>query len=293
MRYKMAPFLMSALQKNTAIVPMLFTKQFFCDSSRSLHHPAGLGKCDFGDCYDRATHPPTSIALQSWGIPTTAIGVLLSSMQTMQDVLKTGFGESTNSYGGTTSSPNSGLGQGSGASPPAFMALSSLTVNAYGQMGHGTRIQSSYISCLFHLSTVMYVDNTNLLHWPLSSGTEPEELITHVQQATLDYGSLAQASSGILKEKKCLVYFLDYKFIHGHAQMRTLEDLPPPRAYITDKGWTYPSHICFPQPTGPDASIKTHDISTVWKTLGVQFSPAGNSSSHINHMLQSVCNRQS
>ena len=106
----------------------VLTKQFFCDSSRSLHHPAGLGECDFGDCYDRAAHPPTSIALQSWGIPASAIRILLTSMRTMQYVLKTGFGESTETYGGTNTSPNSGLGQGSGASPPGFMALSSLIV---------------------------------------------------------------------------------------------------------------------------------------------------------------------
>ena len=109
----------------------VLTKQFFCNSSRSLYHPEGLGECDFGDCYDRAAHPPTSIALQSWGIPMAVIRVLLTSMQTMQYVLKTGFGESAGSYGGTATSPNSGLGQGSGASPPGFMALSSLIINAY------------------------------------------------------------------------------------------------------------------------------------------------------------------
>jgi hypothetical protein len=47
----------------------------------------------------------------------------------------------------------------------------------------------------------MYVNDTNLLHWPPSFGAEPDELIAHVQQATMDYGSLAQASSGILKEE--------------------------------------------------------------------------------------------
>jgi hypothetical protein len=133
-------------------------------------------------------------------------------------VLKTGFSESTDSYGGTTSSPNLGLGQGSGASPPKFMALSLLIVNAYCRMWHGARIPLSYVFCTFHLSVVMYVDNTDLVHWPPSSGTSPEELIAHAQQATMDNGRLAQASGGILKEKKCLVYFLDYKFIaatHG------------------------------------------------------------------------------
>ncbi len=88
----------------------ILTKQFFCDSSRVLHHPAELGECNFGDCYDQATHPPTSITLQSWGIPKPAICVLLSTMQTMHYVPKPGFGESFSSYGGTATAPNSRLG---------------------------------------------------------------------------------------------------------------------------------------------------------------------------------------
>jgi hypothetical protein len=47
----------------------ILTKQFFCDSSCSLHHLAGLRKCDFGDCYDHAENPLTSIVLESLGIP--------------------------------------------------------------------------------------------------------------------------------------------------------------------------------------------------------------------------------
>ena len=40
----------------------------------------------------------------------------------------------------------------------------------------------------------MYVDNTNLLHWPESPVTDPGTLIQHVQTATTDYGHLAQAT---------------------------------------------------------------------------------------------------
>jgi hypothetical protein len=189
----------------------VLTKQFFCNSSWCLHHPAGLRECNFGDCYNRAAHPLTSIALQSWGISKSAIQVLLITMQAMQYFLKTGFGESTDSYGGTSTSPNLGLRQGSGASPPGFLVLSSLIINAYRRMGHGAKISLSYARRLFHLTAVMYVNN--LLHWPACSITKPEELVAHVQRATADYGRLAQASGGILKEKKCSVYFLDYKFV--------------------------------------------------------------------------------
>jgi hypothetical protein len=112
----------------------ILTKQLFYNSSRTLHHPAGLGECNFGDCYAHAAHTPTSITIQSWSIPKSAIRVLLSSLQTMQYGLKTRFGKSEECYEGTDSSPTFGLGQGSGASPPAFIALSSLTINSYCPM---------------------------------------------------------------------------------------------------------------------------------------------------------------
>ncbi len=124
-------------KKNSHCNYAVLMKQFFCDSLRVLHHPTGLGECNFGDCYDRAAHPPTSIALQSWGIPKPAIRVLLNTMQTMQYVLKTGFGESTCTYGGMTAAPNLGLRQGNGTASPGFLALSSLIVNAYRRLGHG------------------------------------------------------------------------------------------------------------------------------------------------------------
>ena len=207
-------------------------------------------------------------------------------MQLMQYVLKTGFRESANSYGGTSDSPLSGLGQGSGASPPAFVALSSLIINAYRGMGHGAHVLTSCSACLFVLSVVMYVNNTDLLHWPESSTCDPDGLIHHVQTATTDYGRLAQASGGILKEKKCSVYFLAYKFVRGRAGLMSLDDLPTPATYVMDGDQLYPSHISIPQPEGPDAPITTHEVATASKMLGVHFSPAGNSAVHVGHMVQ-------
>ncbi len=55
-------------------------------------------------------------------------------------------------------------------------------------MGHGAKILSSFLCCLFRLTAAMYVDDTNFLHWPKLSSTNPDDLIAHVQNATTDYG---------------------------------------------------------------------------------------------------------
>jgi hypothetical protein len=48
----------------------------------------------------------------------------------------------------------------------------------------------------------------------------------------------------------------------------------------------YLSHIVIPQPDGTEMPIITHVVMTASKMLGVHFSPAGNSTTHIEHMVQ-------
>jgi hypothetical protein len=88
---------------------------------------------------------------------------------------------------------------------------------------------------LFVLAAVMYVNDTDMLHWPPSPHSSPEELIEHVQQATMDWGNLTQASGGILKAQKCSAYFMDYKFNRGRAKMKSRRDLPEPTQYISEE----------------------------------------------------------
>jgi hypothetical protein len=87
-----------------------------------------------------------------------------------------------------------------------------------------------------HPCCSMYVVDTNLLHWPVSPSTDPDELVAHVQRATTDWTHLAQASGGILKDKKCSVYFLDYKYTNGRAKIKSIHDLPAPSQYLSKNG---------------------------------------------------------
>jgi hypothetical protein len=87
------------------------TKIFICNKSRIHHHDACIAGNNFGDCYDRAAHPIAAISLQSFGVPQPAINVLLETMDTMRFHLRTGFGESKISYGGTHEERLAGYGQ--------------------------------------------------------------------------------------------------------------------------------------------------------------------------------------
>ena len=129
-------------------------KIFICNESRIHHHDAVLEGCDFLDCYDRIAHNVAGVSLRAWGVPQPAINILLETMETMRFFLRTGFGESTQSYGGTHEERLAGFGQGNAASGPGFTALSSLIVNAYLRDGYGAQIYSSFYKRLLILAAL-------------------------------------------------------------------------------------------------------------------------------------------
>ena len=141
-----------------------------------------MGGSDYGDCYNRVAHLAASLTFQGWGISRSACRVLQIALQTMHYCLRTGFGKSTQTYGGTTDNPYQWYDQGNCASPSGFAALGALAVNAYRCMGHGDKLTSSYTARMFILAAVMFVDDTDLLHWAPSHTTTPDELVTKSRQ---------------------------------------------------------------------------------------------------------------
>jgi hypothetical protein len=86
-------------------------------------------------------------------------------MEPKRFYIRTGFGKSKTLYGSTHEERLAGNGQGNASAGPGFTPMSSPIVNAYICDGFGARIYSSYYKQLLLLVTMMYVDNTDLIHW--------------------------------------------------------------------------------------------------------------------------------
>ncbi len=274
-------------KKGSNCINAVMTKIMFCDESRTHHHPTCIGGNDFADCYDRMAHPPASIALQSFGLPRPAIRVLLIAMQTMRFFLRTGFGESTKSYGGSVDNPTLSLGQGNAAAGPTFLAISSLIVNAYLRQGHGARTTTSITNRLVILAAVLYVDDTDSIHMAPKVTDSPTELIQHAQKSTDAWGGLSIATGAAMKPEKCYAYFMTYTVRGGHHILESIDDLPTPSAQIPQgDDESLPSHLSVPLPDGTRAPIPTLPPTTASLMLGVWFGPASRGTKHMNEMCK-------
>ncbi len=257
------------------------------DKSRIHHHPMCIGGNDFGECYDRVAHTPASIALQSWGVPCPAIKVLLLAMQTMRFFLWMGYGEFTDSYGGTYEDRTLEFGQGNSAAGPGVLALSAHIVNAYIRDGHGAHLQTSFTDCLFVLASVIYVDDTDLPNVTDLVMATPRELIDHTQKSTNAWGGLAIAAGTALKPKKCFTYFMVYRFTNDRASMGSTSQLLPPTFLIPQiEGPPLPLHLTVPLPDGISAPIPSLPVTTASLMLGIWFGPYSRGTIHILDMYR-------
>lgn len=248
-------------------------KLFHYDRARVLHHTAAIESVDLHSCYDSVAHPVASIALQAFSISIMMIKVMLSALQTMKFFLRTGFGDSKSFFGGTDSSPYGGLGQGNGAAPPAFTAVSTLLIMAFVAMGHGNEVECAITGFCFSIAAIMYVDDTDLLTWARSSCASDEEFRQQVQDAVTDWTKLVLATGGALRPDKCFWYWIAFRFKNGIPYYRSLRELPK-------------EPILVPMRDGSLEPIELKQFDDATVTLGVPQCPAGTPDAQLSKMKQ-------
>ena len=187
--------------------------------------------------------------------------------------------------------PFAGSGQGSTWIPPGFGALSSIAINTYKRADSGAKITSAYFSRVFLLAAVMYVGDTDLLHWADKPETSDEKLIKKVQHEVFLWGSIVQATNRILKALNCSLFLLMYKWQDDREKLQTLRDLPEPQCEITiptpegQDDLVCPSHVSVPQPHGSSLPICTHEITNAVKMLGYYHSLDAKKSKHVEEII--------
>ena len=245
-----------------------------CDMSRTQHRTAAIASVDLADCYDSVAHPIVSIALQSFKVRVEMVAMMLSVIQKMSWHLRTTFGQSKTSFGGTTADPSMGIGQGSTAAPPAFTGQSTIMVNGYKTLGHGAEIYGAWTGDLMKLAALLYVDDSDLLHM-FKEVMSDDEFLEKVQRATDDWGGIVKATGGSLKPAKCFWYLMSYKFNkNGTVRLKGLSELPQ-------------TELTIPQENGSKVAIQLKSVSVSEKKLGVYTCPDGDFSDQLAYISKS------
>lgn len=236
-------------------------KNLSTDNSRILHNSFAIVSADLDQCFDRSNGAIAGLAARAHGVSEKSTKLMLNTMQLMQYFVKSGFGIAKEpSFGGSEDDRLMSLGQGSGAAPIGMRNIITLTDNAYKRLGHGMDLKSSITQRLFLLASIIYVDDTDLLHWADFYGMSDEDFVEKIQKGLHDWGMLVQASGGSLKQSKSFWYLLSWKFTNGKPILKPQSALPS-------------SPLLIPQPDGSTLPIPRKENDHTEKTLGVWNNP--------------------
>ncbi len=101
---------------------------------------------------------------------------MLCVLKTMSWYLTTAFGQSKISFGGTALDPSMGLGQSNGAAPLGFLAVCTLMISVYCNLGHGVTFIGAWAQDAFTLAGVLFVDDSYLFHMAIRMPSDKEFL---------------------------------------------------------------------------------------------------------------------
>jgi hypothetical protein len=202
-------------------------KNLVCDNARILHNSFAITSVDLDLCFDRSAGPIAEVAARTHKVSRQSIHLMLTTMQLMEYFIKSGFGiAKEQTFSGSATVRLMGLGQGSGAAPIGMRSMITLVDNAYKRLGHGMNAKYSLADRIVLLAAIIYVDDTDLLHWAKFYGVSDEAFMADIQRGVNDWGMLVQATGGSLEQSKSFWYLLSWKFVRGKPTIKSEAELP-------------------------------------------------------------------
>jgi len=191
-----------AKRGNKAIETAL-VKVLFFDHIRQNKQPGVLFASDLMQCFDRMAHPVCSLVSRRMGVPKSVIKCMLLTIQQMSHRVRTGYGDSSFTYGNDTEHPLQGGGQGNGASLPLWLAISCILIAMLEDRVIGVRLQTAITLQIISYIAIMYVDDTDILLSDITGTDSLDDVFYRTLRAARTWDEAVLASGGAVRPEKC------------------------------------------------------------------------------------------
>jgi hypothetical protein len=115
-------------------------------------------------CYNLIGYTPASLCMQRQGVPKPAVQCLFTTLQNAIQCIRTAYGDSDISYGGSGwTKPMHGIGQGNGGGPPIWAIISSTLLNILRSKGYGLTMITPIMRQLLSFVGYSFVDDTDII----------------------------------------------------------------------------------------------------------------------------------
>jgi len=211
--------------KQKSAVAQCLNKLLFYDYICFRKQPAALCSNDAKSCYDCIVLLIAALCLCRLGASTTSITSMISTLYQMEHHICTSFGDSTKAGNHKQwGKPIAGIGQGNGAGPQIWAAVSSLLFEPLQQQGYFTHIIGAMSLQAHKLMGFAFVNDTDLCVTHPSNSIK--QVASHMQGSITTWEGLLHATGGALVPDKCFWYLIDFESCHGKWTYCSVEDSP-------------------------------------------------------------------
>jgi hypothetical protein len=246
----------------TTMDPIMLT-QATNDLCRILKHNIARFDNDASACYDRIIVALAMLAARRCGMPANAIRSHAETLQFMRYSVKTHYGVTKDSYTGTPFEPLFGTGQGSGASPAAWLSLVVVIMNTIDKViSDRMRFTSIDGSCTHSRLMDAYVDDTAIGITSGEDNVNMDTLIGKLERAAQTWEQLLFYSGGALNLSKCSWSIMYWEWLNGEPTLKE-----PGQANATVQLTQEGSSVT--------TTIRNQSTQEAQRLLGVYLSPTG------------------
>ncbi|CAJ1934702.1 unnamed protein product [Cylindrotheca closterium] len=248
-------------RKQHQSIDLALSKRLIWDSIILERRSSGWISNDAKSCFDRIVHWVAKTALRRFGLPVTVTNLMFDILAKAKHRVRTGFGDSDRTFGPTGDVPFQGCGQGNGAGPCIWVAISAILIDAMEAEGFGYKSRTALTNEEFFASCFCFVDDTDVMESNDNVETTGEDLLPSVQSALdLWLGSIS-ATGGAIYPAKSFWWLIDFKW------------RPSSGTRVFRRKAEMPGKLTLQDPTGPWATLRRLQPDEAERTLGVMMAP--------------------
>ncbi len=96
-----------------------------------------------------------------------------------------------------------------------WAVISICILRTQGKKGHGAKFLCPITKLQHHLSAILLVDDTDLLHINLTKDESVEDVHVAIQESVNSWGNLLIATGRVLQPSKCIYSIILFKWTNG------------------------------------------------------------------------------
>ena len=199
-------------RKQHQSIDLAVSKRLVWDLLFLQRRSAGWISNDAKSCFDRVVHSIAKIALLRFGILWGALAMMFDTLALSTHRVRTGFGDSEESFEPPSEIPFQGCGQGNGAGPPIWAAVSSILILMMEAAGFGFECLSALSRRLITAQCFAFVDDTDAIEAAKNVDSSVEDIFPNIQSAAKLWSGGIQATGGAINPEKSFCWLLDYEW---------------------------------------------------------------------------------